>query len=99
MEINSFIFLQLQNSLSSSKRTCEITGRGVILNKQRLHKKSTPLVTEKDGCLQQKIHVFCFFFFYSMKMVQLQRANWESLHLTVCKYMLKYKQEQEKELD
>ena len=63
MEINSFIFLQLQNSLSSSKRTCEITGRGVILNKQRLHKKSTPLVTEKDGCLQQKIHVFFFFFF------------------------------------
>ena len=58
MEINSFVFLQLQNSLSSSKHTCEINGRGVILNRQRPHKKSTPLMTEKDGCLQQKMHVF-----------------------------------------
>ena len=46
-----------------------------------------------------KKYMFVFFFFYIMKMVQLQRANWESLHLTVCKYMLNYKQEQEKELD
>lgn len=70
MEINSFIFLQLQHSLSSSKCTCEISGIGVILNRKRPHKGPTPLVTKKDACLQQKIHVF-----YIMKMIQLQRAN------------------------
>lgn len=66
MEINSFTFLQLQHSLSSSKCACEITGIGVILYRKRSQKEPIPLVTEKDACLQQKM----YYVFDIMKTIQ-----------------------------
>lgn len=41
---------------------------------QEKAKESTPLVTKKDACLQQKIHYY-YYYFCIMTMIQLQRAN------------------------
>lgn len=86
MEINSCTFLQLQHALSSSKCTREITEIGIIQESIRLHKE--PPVTEKDACLQQKIH-----FFHIIKTIQLQSVNWETVQQL--KNVFKYKKRQQ----